>query len=89
MVAGEKFPPDAAGIKSSGAQLALLERGPPSATGLRRRGYDAARGQGIRMITPQGVWWTMGVHGKPVVSGGVDARLATHVSVGMPRAQAA
>jgi hypothetical protein len=26
------------------------------------------------MITPQGVWWTMGVHGKPVVSGGVDAR---------------
>jgi hypothetical protein len=41
------------------------------------------------MITPQGVWWTMGVHGKPVVSGGVDARLATHVSVGKPRAQAA
>jgi hypothetical protein len=38
MVAGEKFPPDAAGIKSSGAQLALLERGPPSATDLRRRG---------------------------------------------------
>jgi hypothetical protein len=52
-------------------------------------GTDAARGQGIRMITPQGVWWTMGVQSRPYVSGGVDARLATHVSVGKPQAQAA
>jgi hypothetical protein len=68
----------------AGRRLMLLDR--PLAV---PNGTDAARGQGIRMITPQGVWWTMGVYGKPLVSGGVDARLATHVSVGKPRAQAA
>ena len=52
-------------------------------------GTDAARGQGIRMITLRGVWWTMGVHSRPYVSGGVNARLATQVSVGKPQAQAA
>jgi hypothetical protein len=46
-------------------------------------------GKGIRMITPQGVWWTMGVHSRPYVSGGVNARLATQVSVGKPQAHAA